>query len=103
MTEKIEIDLEEGRVRAVSGSEAHDYAIDSPEAFQAISQAWLRSGWQTKHVYTFTWMGRPVIQLPEDLLHTGSHLSAATGCHRGDRNCSWGVADLLCKPLQGAG
>ncbi len=70
MTQKIEIDLEAGRVCAVMNGETHAYEIDSPEAFQVISQAWLRSGWQNKHVYTFAWMGRPVIQLPEDLLRT---------------------------------
>ncbi len=33
-----------------------------------VSRAWLRAGWDAKHVYTFTWMGRPLIQLPEDML-----------------------------------
>ena len=33
-----------------------------------ISQAWLRAGWDAKHVYTFTWLGRPIIQLPEDII-----------------------------------
>src|SRR4030095_12011976 len=28
----------------------------------------LRSGWDTKYVYGFTWLGRPIIQLPEDLI-----------------------------------
>jgi cephalosporin hydroxylase len=28
----------------------------------------LRSGWDNKYVYSFTWLGRPIIQLPEDLL-----------------------------------
>jgi len=70
MMQKIEIDLQQGRVRAVADGETHDHEIGSPEAFQIISQAWLQSGWQNKHVYTFSWMGRPVIQLPEDLLRT---------------------------------
>ena len=38
------------------------------EAFSVISKAWLRSGWDNKYVYSFAWMGRPVIQLPEDML-----------------------------------
>lgn len=33
-----------------------------------MSDAWLRAGWWVKHPYTFTWLGRPVIQLPEDLV-----------------------------------
>jgi cephalosporin hydroxylase len=43
-------------------------AIGSPEAFKILSELWLRSGWDTKYVYSFTWMGRPIIQLPEDMI-----------------------------------
>jgi len=42
--------------------------IGSPEAFQLLSELWLRSGWDTKYVYGFTWLGRPIIQLPEDIV-----------------------------------
>jgi len=66
----MEIDFETGNVSAVGNGKTHEYPIDSPEGFRVISQAWLRSGWHNKHVYTFSWMGRPVIQLPEDLLRT---------------------------------
>jgi cephalosporin hydroxylase len=45
-----------------------EISISSPEAFRLLSQLWLRSGWDTKYVYSFTWMGRPIIQLPEDVL-----------------------------------
>jgi cephalosporin hydroxylase len=44
------------------------HRLDAPEAFALVSDAWLRAGWWVKHPYTFTWLGRPVIQLPEDLL-----------------------------------
>ena len=43
-------------------------ALDTPEAFAALSDAWVRSGWANRHSYTFTWFGRPVIQLPSDLM-----------------------------------
>ncbi len=42
--------------------------IGTPEAFRILSKIWLRSGWDTKHVYSFTWLGRPIIQLPEDIV-----------------------------------
>lgn len=45
-----------------------EYPLTSPEAFRLISQLWLKAGWNTKHVYTFTWLGRPIIQLPEDMI-----------------------------------
>jgi cephalosporin hydroxylase len=44
------------------------YAFTQREAFEIISNAWLRIGWDCKHVYSFTWMGRPIIQLPEDMV-----------------------------------
>ena len=40
----------------------------SKEAFELISHQWLKVGWNEKHIYTFTWMGRPIIQLPEDMI-----------------------------------
>lgn len=51
-----------------AGGERHEHALDTPEAFEAVSAAWLRCGWDVKYVYGFSWMGRPVIQLPEDMI-----------------------------------
>jgi cephalosporin hydroxylase len=42
--------------------------LDDPRAFSIITELWLRSGWDTKYVYGFSWLGRPIIQLPEDLI-----------------------------------
>jgi cephalosporin hydroxylase len=50
------------------GGDQDHYPLSSAEGFAAASRAWLRAGWDVKHVYSFTWMGRPVIQLPEDLV-----------------------------------
>lgn len=47
---------------------SREIGIGTPEAFEVLSDLWLRSGWDTKYVYSFTWMGRPIIQLPEDML-----------------------------------
>lgn len=40
----------------------------SKAAFEVISREWVRVGWSQKYQYTFSWMGRPVIQLPEDMI-----------------------------------
>ncbi|MBO0350583.1 class I SAM-dependent methyltransferase [Phormidium pseudopriestleyi FRX01] len=40
----------------------------SKEAFELISQQWVKVGWNQKYPYTFSWMGRPIIQLPEDMI-----------------------------------
>ncbi|MCP9749912.1 cephalosporin hydroxylase family protein [Ferruginibacter sp. HRS2-29] len=44
------------------------HPLGSKEGFKIISDIWLKSGWETKYVYSFAWMGRPVIQLPEDMI-----------------------------------
>lgn len=54
-------------VRDADGGE-RTFPMAGAEAFKAASDAWLRVGWDTKHVYSFTWMGRPIIQLPEDMV-----------------------------------
>ncbi len=64
----IKVDLEKSEVTVEDGASAVTHPLDSPEAFAVLSRAWLRAGWDTKHVYSFTWLGRPVIQLPEDLI-----------------------------------
>ena len=40
----------------------------SPAGFRLLSDLWLKVGWDQKHLYSFTWLGRPIIQLPEDAL-----------------------------------
>lgn len=62
------IDEEAGVVIVREGGREHRYDLATPEAFEAASDAWLRAGWDVKHAYSFTWMGRPIIQLPEDMV-----------------------------------
>ena len=64
----LQVDFERGEVRVRDGATTRTLPIGSPEAFEALSAAWLRSGWDAKYVYSFTWLGRPIIQLPEDLI-----------------------------------
>ncbi len=62
------IDFENQTVRVREADEEHSFPFASPQAFAAVSRAWLRCGWDCKYVYSFTWLGRPIIQLPEDLI-----------------------------------
>jgi cephalosporin hydroxylase len=62
------IDFESSTVRVRESGVEQQFALSSPEAFAAVSRAWLRCGWDTKYVYSFTWLGRPIIQLPDDVL-----------------------------------
>lgn len=40
----------------------------SPEGFEVLSQLWVHTGWGLRYSYAFSWMGRPIIQLPEDMI-----------------------------------
>lgn len=64
----IKIDLENRLVTVEGEIDSHIYPLETPEAFSIISKAWLLCGWDAKYVYSFTWMGRPIIQLPDDMV-----------------------------------
>jgi cephalosporin hydroxylase len=64
----IKIDIENETVIVGSQEKSVNYPLMSREAFSVISEIWLRCGWDTKYVYSFSWMGRPIIQLPEDMI-----------------------------------
>ena len=64
MSLRFEYDEAAGLVR----HNGRELQLADPKAFELLSQAWLRSGWDTKYVYGFSWLGRPVIQLPEDMI-----------------------------------
>ena len=40
----------------------------SDQAFHAISQSWVRESMQRSYVYNFDWLGRPIIQYPQDMV-----------------------------------
>jgi len=40
----------------------------SKKAFESMSDIWVKVGWNQKYEYTFSWFGRPIIQLPEDMV-----------------------------------
>jgi cephalosporin hydroxylase len=42
------------------------YSEDAP--FKALSREWLQASMQRKYVYNFDWMGRPIIQYPQDMV-----------------------------------
>jgi cephalosporin hydroxylase len=60
------IDEKEGWISPDNGESRLPFA--SKEGFELMSKAWLRATWDAKYVYNFTWMGRPIIQLPDDLI-----------------------------------
>ena len=64
----IHIDPEAAMITVEDASGSQSFGLGTPEGFRLLSKLWLRAGWDTKYVYSFSWLGRPVIQLPEDML-----------------------------------
>ncbi|GFD72789.1 cephalosporin hydroxylase family protein [Alteromonas marina] len=65
---KITIDTEEKTLSTQDGDATKTLPLYSKEAFETLSKYWVKVGWNQKYVYTFSWFGRPVIQLPEDMI-----------------------------------
>jgi len=67
---KITIDTETRKLIKENEDEIQSIDLYSRESFEIISHWWLKVGWNQKYPYTFSWMGRPVIQLPEDMIRS---------------------------------
>lgn len=65
---QLTIDTDAATLELVDGGQRQSLPLYSRAAFEALSRQWVRVGWNQKYQYTFSWMGRPVIQLPEDLI-----------------------------------
>jgi cephalosporin hydroxylase len=65
---KLTIDTEAQQLSLERGDERRTIPLYSKEAFDLVSQQWVRVGWNQRYPYTFTWLGRPIIQLPEDMV-----------------------------------
>lgn len=65
---KIWIDTEAKSLIQESDGQHIKIDLYSKKAFEIISRLWLKVGWNEKYPYTFSWMGRPIIQLPEDII-----------------------------------
>lgn len=51
-----------------SDGEGESVPLYGSESFALLSELWTKAGWANRFSYNFSWMGRPIIQLPEDLL-----------------------------------
>jgi cephalosporin hydroxylase len=65
---RMTIDTSAETLRWEDGQRAEEISLYSRAAWELISREWVRVGWSQKYQYTFSWFGRPVIQLPEDLI-----------------------------------
>src|SRR3954471_6815382 len=65
---KFLIDTEEKSLSIEDAGQKKTIPLFSKDAFELISRQWLKVGWNQKYPYTFSWLGRPIIQLPEDII-----------------------------------
>jgi cephalosporin hydroxylase len=62
------IDTDAGTIAVNRDGGTENLQLWSTEGFELLSDLWLKVGWNQKHSYTFTWLGVPVVQLPEDMV-----------------------------------
>jgi cephalosporin hydroxylase len=65
---KICINTEKRSLIRDSNGQCTQIDLYSKQAFEMLSQIWLKVGWNEKYTYSFSWMGRPIIQNPEDII-----------------------------------
>ena len=65
---RLTIDTDAKKLTREDEDGVRDIPLYTREAFELLSNEWVKVGWSCKYTYTFTWLGRPIIQLPDDLL-----------------------------------
>lgn len=62
------IDTDSQEIRVTENGSTKTIPLYSKESFELLSDLWSKVAWNEKYTYTFTWMGVPTIQLPEDMI-----------------------------------
>jgi cephalosporin hydroxylase len=65
---KLSIDTDAKRLTVDTDGKSRELSLFTPQAFSVLSEVWIKVGWALKYMYGFSWMGRPIIQLPEDMV-----------------------------------
>lgn len=65
---KIIIDTDEKTLKFADDARTSTHNLFSKEAFEEVAHLWVSLGWVQKYSYGFSWMGRPIIQLPDDMI-----------------------------------
>jgi cephalosporin hydroxylase len=65
---KINVDIDQKTMEVNDGEKSKVLPLYSNDAFEFISKLWVKVGWAQKFSYNFTWLGQPIIQLPEDII-----------------------------------
>lgn len=65
---KLTVDTDNAVLLLEEGGVQREMPLYTDAAFELLSREWVRLGWNQKYPYCFSWMGRPIIQLPEDMI-----------------------------------
>ncbi|MFQ5702370.1 MAG: cephalosporin hydroxylase family protein [Acidobacteriota bacterium] len=65
---KLVIDTSENTLSYEREGSRRTVGLYTKEAFEVLTLQWLKIGWNEKATYTYTWLGRPIIQLPDDMI-----------------------------------
>ena len=67
---KLTIDTEQKTLVCETATGREQLPLYSDRAFDLLAEQWVKVGWNQRYPYTFSWFGRPIIQLPEDMVRT---------------------------------
>ncbi len=73
---KFVIDTDKQKIVKMKGLKKEKFDLYSKEAFELLSDIWLKVGWNEQYYSTFSWMGFPMLQLPEDVLRVQEVISS---------------------------
>ena len=65
---KISIDTEARTLSLEEAGKRLTLDLFSREAAERLARLWVEVGWVRKYSYGFSWLGRPIIQLPDDMI-----------------------------------
>lgn len=65
---RVTMDTEAQTFEVIRDGESSSFELFSKEAFDVVADIWVKLGWVRKYSYGFSWMGRPIIQLPDDMV-----------------------------------
>ena len=65
---KLTIDTQKKSCTISDEEGERELPLYSNEAFAEIAKCYVNVGWNQRYSYTFSWMGRPIIQMPEDMV-----------------------------------
>ena len=64
----LHIDTDAKKIDLTENGSTRSIDLYSKESFEVLSDLWSKVAWNEKYTYTFTWMGIPTVQLPEDVM-----------------------------------